>query len=243
MIVSYVCQHVGPALWHHQQLASTIPQALISNLEVMQDHHMKIFLRHALTPLLTNCPVPVRPPWLLPVLSKLLPFMHDKLAARWRQVLAMAAANDASSSSSGQHQQQQQQLSDDIVLETLLREVTREYTAMLAKTAERKELAAAAAAGGAAAASSNGPTGAGGGGSSSSNGNAAAAHAAAAAAIAGFGADQQQAAQSQLQQQESIVQSLWRYDVKAMQALIATAVQGMCWPDGPSAQKCTVVCR
>jgi hypothetical protein len=47
----------------------------------MDDRHIRILLRHAVTSLVVHCPVAVRPPWLLPLLSVLLPNMHNRCAA------------------------------------------------------------------------------------------------------------------------------------------------------------------
>lgn len=219
MIASYAAQHIGDSLWYNSQLSNIAPQALASHLDIMEDRHLRILLRHGLTPLMVHCPVQARSTWLLPVLSVLVPLMHGRLSSRWGQIM------QGSSSSSGAAQQQQQQLSEEVVGETLLREVTREYMIMLAKATERSGPAAATAGSGAA---GNG------------NGNGAAA-AAASAALAG--PPPAAAAAVVPAECESVIETLWRYDGKAMQALMATAVAGMCWPDAQAAGKCTVICR
>jgi hypothetical protein len=48
----------------------------------MDDRHVRILLRHAIAPLVVHCPANVRPPWLLPVFSVLLPNMHQRWAGR-----------------------------------------------------------------------------------------------------------------------------------------------------------------
>uniref|UniRef100_A0A383WPV4 Uncharacterized protein n=1 Tax=Tetradesmus obliquus TaxID=3088 RepID=A0A383WPV4_TETOB len=224
MIVSYAAQHVGSTLWFNARLSTALPQALASHLDVMEDRHLRILLRHGLTPLMVHCPVQARPAWLLPILSGMLPLMHGRLSSRWGQVAAAAAAAAAGA---GGQQQQQQQLSDEVVGETLLREVTREYVSMLVEAVRK-----AGAAPGLPGSSSH---------SGSANGSTAAGAAAAAAAIAG--APQAAAAAAAAGPAESVVETLWSYDGQAMQALMATAVAGMCWPDAPSAGKCTTICR
>jgi hypothetical protein len=230
MITSYAAQHVGSTLWYNARLSSSLPQALASHLDVMEDRHLRILLRHGLTPLMVHCPVQARPAWLLPILSSMLPLMHGRLSSRWGQVAAAAAAA-AAGAGSGQQHQQQHQLSDEVLGETLLREVTREYVGMLVE-AVRKAGAAPGLPG-----SSNS------GGTASANGGAAVVAAnAAAAAIAGVPVAPPAAAAA-AGPSESVVETLWQYDGQAMQALMATAVAGMCWPDAPSAGKCTTICR
>jgi exportin-5 len=230
MITSYAAQHVGSTLWFNARLSSTLPQALASHLDVMEDRHLRILLRHGLTPLMVHCPVQARPAWLLPILSSMLPLMHGRLSSRWGQVAAAAAASAAGASSGGQ--QQQQQLSDEVVGEMLLREVTREYVGMLVEAVRK-----AGAAPGLPGSSSNSGSGA-----ASANG-AAAANAAVIAAAAAIAGAPQAAAAAAAGPAESVVETLWTYDGQAMQALMATAVAGMCWPDAPSAGKCTTICR
>lgn len=226
MITSYAAQHVGSTLWYNARLSSTLPQALASHLSVMEVWHLRILLRHGLTPLIVHCPVQARSAWLLPILSELVPLMHSRLTAQWGQVAA-AAAGGSRSGSGGQ--QQQQQLSDEVVGETLLREVTREYVSLLAEAAKR-----------------GGPGGSipisgSSGSAATSNGNAAAVAAMAAAAAAIAGQPSQLVAAAE--QQESVIETLWQLNGQAIQALMATAVAGLCWPDATSAGKCTVICR
>jgi len=166
----------------------------------------------------------VRPPWLQPILSKLLPHMHERLSARWAQVQASASGSNAAATANGQPQQQQQQLSDEVVSETLLREMTREYMVLLQKATERGLPPPI---------SSTGSFGA-----SSST---AAAAAAAAAAIAGPPAGAAPAGPVTAEQ-ESVVETMWQYDQGAIRSLMAVAVAGLCWPDSQAAGKATKIC-
>ncbi|KAF6261995.1 armadillo-type protein [Scenedesmus sp. NREL 46B-D3] len=228
MITSYAAQHVGSTLWSNARLASMLPQALASHLDVMEDWHLRILLRHGLTPLMVHCPVAARPAWLLPILSSMLPLMHGRLSSGWGQVAAAAAG----AGSGQQHQQQQQQqLSDEVVGETLLREVTREYVGMLVEAVRRAGAALGL------------PGSSNSGGTASANGGTAAAAANSAAAMTAGAPAAAAAAAAAAGPAESVVETLWQYDGQAMQALMATAVAGMCWPDAPSAGKCTTICR
>lgn len=252
LTLQFAGSHLGNAFWFNQRLAGIVPQALVSNIEVIEDRHLKLLFRHALTPFLSSCPRQVRPPWLLPILSRLLPHMHERLLTRWSQVQASAAgsssgavtaaagaqqpaaANGSGDGGSGSQQQQQQQLSEEVVSETILRETTREYMALLTKITDRaapfSSSSGSGSASGAAAASANG------GGAS---GGAAAASAAAAAALAG---PPPAAAAPVTAEQESVVETLWQYDQGAMRSLIAVVVAGMCWPDSTAAGKATRIC-
>jgi hypothetical protein len=215
LTVQFAGAHLGPAFWWNQRLAGIIPQALVTNLDVMEDRHLKLLFRHVMTSFLASCPRQVRPPWLLPILSKLLPHMHERLVTKWAQVTASASGTAAAAANGGQQQQQQQQLSEEVVAETILREMTREYMVVLGKATER--------------ALPPGSTLSGSGPGSSG----AAAAAAAAAALAGPPAGPEQ---------ESVVESLWVHDQGAMRALMGVAVAGMCWPDSQAAGKATRIC-
>jgi hypothetical protein len=230
----FAAAHLGPTLWYNQRLAGAVPASLVVELDVMEDRHLKLLLRHAVTAFLVHCPQPVRPPWLLPVLSRLLPSMQARLTTKWAAVAAAAAGAGSGSGGStlapGGSQQAaaaaaQQQLSEEVVGETLLRETSREYMTMLTKMVERglPAGAAAAAAGGGGAAST----------AAASPAAAAAAVAAAAAALSG----------PPPPEQESVVESVWKYDEGGVRSLMATAVAGMCWPDTQAAARATAVCR
>jgi hypothetical protein len=179
----------------------------------MEDRHLKLLFRHVLTSFLASCPRQVRPPWLLPILNKLLPHMQQRLVTKWAQVSGSGGA--AAANGGQQQQQQQQQLSEEVVAETILREMTREYMVVLSKATERALPPGSSLAGGGAAASG------------------AAAAAAAAAALAGPPAGPEQ---------ESVVETLWQHDQGAMRALMGVAVAGMCWPDSQAAGKATRIC-
>ena len=220
LTVQFAALHLGPAFWYNQRLAGIIPQALVTNLDCLEDRHLKVLFRHSVTSLLASCPRAVRPPWLLPMLSKLLPHMHERLGAKWQQLQAAASGSNSGAAANGsqQQQQQQQQLSEEVVEETILREMTREYMVTLSKAVERAAPpgSSGAAAAAAAAAAMAGPPGS------------------AAAAALGGGAT--------AAEQESVVETLWQYDTGAMQALMGTVVAGVCWPDAQSAGKATKIC-
>jgi exportin-5 len=218
LTVQFAGAHLGQSFWNNPPLASIIPQALVTDLDVMEDRHLKLLFRHVMTALIGSCPNHVRPPWLTPIFTRLMPHMHERLVTKWAAVTASASGSSAAAN--GGQQQQQQQLSEEVVGETLLREMTREYMAVLAKATERGLPVSS-------------------GISSGSSGAAAAA--AAAAALAGPPASEEQ---------QSVLEALWKPELlqqlpligTALQALVATAVAGMCWPDTQSAGKATKIC-
>ena len=249
MVIAQAAQHVGPSLWHHQGLAAAISPALASHLEVTDNRHLRILLRHGITPIVKYCPPAVRPPWLLPIFGVLMPLMHGVLTEGWQRVAATAAGAGGSGSSGGAQpaQQQQQKLSEEMIGETVLRELSREYALLLVEVAKGI--------GGTSSSSSGGNTAAGGrsssGGGSSSQGGAGSSNGAAhgtgglqPTTSGGFGGFPAEGGSSGGNRGvESVLETLWKYDPRAIQALMATAVAGLCWPDAQSGGKLCGVCR
>jgi hypothetical protein len=247
MIIAQVAQHVGAPFWQNPAIAQAVSGALSSHLSSMDQRHLRTLLRHAVQPLVTHCPPAVRPPWLAPVFNEVMPLLHHLLVASWQRVAAGATADGSApastSSSAGgapggsqggaaaagapQQQQQQQRLSEEMVSESILRELSRDYAVLLVKVADSSS------SGNASASSSTGqPPG---GGASSGAG--------AIAATAAEGTSNGASSGQQQQQQETVLLSVWRYCPQAVQAMMATAVAGLCWPDAPTAGKLCIVCR
>lgn len=246
MIIAQVAQHVGAPFWQNPAIAQAVSGALSSHLSSMDQRHLRTLLRHAVQPLVTHCPPAVRPPWLVPVFNEVMPLLHHLLVASWQRVAAGATADGSTpastSSSAGgapggsqggaaaagaPQQQQQQRLSEEMVSESILRELSRDYAVLLVKVADSSS------SGNAGASSSTGqPPG---GGASSGAG--------AIAATAAEGTSNGASSGQQQQQQETVLLSVWRYCPQAVQAMMATAVAGLCWPDAPTAGKLCIVCR
>ncbi len=127
----------------------------------------------------------------------------------------------------GGDQQQQQRLSDEVVAESVLRDVSREYMALLAKISERGAAASAAR-----------PTSGGG-----AAGGAGAAAVRPGSPQPGAAQQVQQLSGARRADEESVLESLWRYDSKTMSVAVATAVAALGWPDALAAGKACAVCR
>jgi hypothetical protein len=244
MIIAQVAQHVGAPFWQNPAIAQAVSGALSSHLSALDQRHLRTLLRHAILPLVTHCPPPVRPPWLAPVFNEAMPLLHHLLVASWQRVAAGTTADGSApgstSSSAGgapggsqggasaagaPQQQQQQRLSEEMVSESILRELSRDYAVLLVKAADSSST------GNAGASSSTGqPPGA---ASSSTGANAGTASEGAPNGVP----------TGQQQQQETVLLSVWRYCPQAVQAMMATAVAGLCWPDAPTAGKLCIVCR
>jgi hypothetical protein len=176
----------------------------------------------------------------------LMPLMHQVLTEGWQRVAATAAGAGSSSSSSAggaqpAQQQQQQKLSEEMIGETILRELSREYALLLVEVAKGIGGTSSSGGGGTAAAGRSGS-----GGGSSSQGGAGSSDGAGTALQqsipGGFAGDAGSSGKS-VKGVESVLETLWRYDPHAIQALMATALAGLCWPDAQSAGKLCGVCR
>ena len=243
MVLAYAAAGAGAPLWLNPRLAAAVPSALVADVEHMDDRHARILLRHAVGPLVAHCPVGVRPPWLVPLFAPLLPDMHRRLTGGWARVAAAggSAADGAAAAAALQQQLGGAPaaaaaggagLEDEVVAESVLRDLSREYVALLAKVAER----------GGGGSGSGGAGGARTGGSGSPGGAAADGGAAAGAGAAGAAAGGAAAAGA-AGGEESVLESVWRYDSKSVAAAAATAVAALCWPDALAAGKACAACR
>jgi len=107
----------------------------------------------------------------------------------------------------------------------VLRDLSRDYSTLLSKIVERGVTRPPSTGGGSSAA-------AGGGANARPN-----------SPPLGQGGSQQQSSGAKRADEESVLESLWRYDSKSVCALIATAVAALCWPDAQAAGKACIVCR
>lgn len=270
MTVSHAAVYVGRTLWSNHNIAAAIPAALAAHLDVMDQRHLRMLLRHAIIPLTTHCPVEFRPAWLLPVFSVLMPSMYNTLGQQWSrlgqtgtyatsagsEVVRGRGADDSQQQQQQQPaQQQQQKLSDEVVTDTILRELTREYFTLLVKVCPPPDRSypflMPPSTSGANAGSSAGSVGSAVASGQSSfgflmSGQTATADGSMSRSSSDGGAGLGTSVAlggNRAAEEESVLETLWRHDVKAVQAIAGIAVAAMCWPDAQSASKASNVCR
>ena len=102
--------------------------ALTGGLDAMPAQHVRLLIRHIITPLCRHCPPQHRAAWLVPVLDELLPHMLERLGAGWRALDAAGGAGlelgSGSGLANGAHAAAAE---DEDVAERLLRELTQEH--------------------------------------------------------------------------------------------------------------------
>ena len=107
--------------------------ALTGGLESAPAQHVRLLIRHIVTPLSRHCPPQHRAAWLAPVLGGLLPHMLERLGAGWRALDAQGPGFEqglgaGSGLANGAHAAAAE---DEVVAERLLRELTQEHMALL----------------------------------------------------------------------------------------------------------------
>uniref|UniRef100_A0A1D1ZT05 Uncharacterized protein n=1 Tax=Auxenochlorella protothecoides TaxID=3075 RepID=A0A1D1ZT05_AUXPR len=150
-----------PAALEIEEIGAMVGPALAVSIEDAETQHVRIMLRHVLSPLVRACPAPALPAWVLGPLARLGPHLAQRLAAAWagggpsaaaRAWHAAAAEDDgdgAGASAPGAA------LGEEVVRDRLLRELTQEHAALLAAVAQRDVSEGGAAAGATAGATPN----------------------------------------------------------------------------------------
>eukprot|EP00798_Chlamydomonas_sp_ICE-L_P025268 gene25268-10923_t len=115
------------AMWTNQQLASQLIPSVIGDLEGLEIGHLRLLLRHTLTPWALRCPHGLQQMWLIPLCRQLLPHMHQRLTTCWAAISSPSTLLGASDDKENKNKA----ASEEVVIDSLLREVTREHMSFL----------------------------------------------------------------------------------------------------------------
>ncbi|XP_052767474.1 exportin-5-like [Mya arenaria] len=116
-------QFLGSEFYALPDLARTIVDTAMSNLNVVTDYRLRSIIRIFLKSYIQHCPSQYYESAVLPVLAHICPFMHVKLGQRWIQINQQCESRTP--------EDEENQAEQEILEEYLSRFVTREYLELL----------------------------------------------------------------------------------------------------------------
>jgi len=114
--------HRVPGIFANTTLLGQMPASLLAHLEHMEAQHIRLMVRHALLPLVRECPRRAWHAWLPALLPPFLPVVCERLAAYWGAYVSGAGAPQAEDGIRAQN---------EVVEERMMRELSREVTVLM----------------------------------------------------------------------------------------------------------------
>ncbi|XP_060568064.1 exportin-5-like, partial [Ruditapes philippinarum] len=116
-------QCLGSEFYAIPNLAESMIQTVLSNLEVLPDYRLRPIIRVFLKPFINNCPSEYYRVAVLPVLAHVCPFMYLRLGKKWKDINERCQTRKDTDDDN--------QESQEVIEEQVTRQLTREYVELL----------------------------------------------------------------------------------------------------------------
>lgn len=132
-IREYALQTIGmlpthcPAGLELPTTAPALAPAVLSYMDCLDNHHLRLVLRHCIIPYVRHCPVRFIHSCLIPLLALLTPHMQQRLPAVWGSVAGINTTGEDSNATD-----------EEILRDRMVRELTQEYADLLKELAARQ---------------------------------------------------------------------------------------------------------